>query len=917
MITALALTSLTARSHEASLSNFKKLNNIVQDNEGYIWVTGHNGVTRYDGERTITFAENDKNWKAPFIWTHEIHPAETLGTNEMLIATENHGVWQLNSTTGKSTPIDDDVGNTSIYNVFYFKNHVYFYTMSPRALYKYSEDTGKTTQISKETRLISFFRWQERLFGYNSKEIYEFTDDSLETIKEGSIELLVSTNNAIFYVSEDSLIRIATDSKEYSIPLVRPLMAITNSADNSQIFTLDIDGKISLYDQGLNELQHRYEGINGKVFEKMFHDKSETLWLLNSQETIRLSQQPSINHPHIFNTSTNAMDISALNDTLIIGSFGDGLQNFKGHSPIFPDDINARLSGAAKRIMDTEIFNGEVYFATFDGLWAYDIETQAITRVNIGNDSQILLKMRVVEGKMYIGTDQNGFIIYDLKTKSVERVIDASYPFTSPEVIDVLPVDGNKIWLATSKGIDIYDPLLDEITSLILPIASKVISLEVSEGKVFASTKGNGIFVFDFSRQLLARIGKNINFSYIREISGLIWAPSDEGLFTLNPQNYQLTLIPNTENYAFASEPVELSGKVYTPHYTGIIEVPLFDQQHYNANIKISEASVSGRKQLETGSIKAFSANDLINLQLASLDYRQGQQKSFQYKINNQEWQDTLGSQISLTGLTSGQYRVAVRGTNSLGQWSKHEAFSLIEVAFPWYWTPKIKILYIALILCALFISLWLLFLRAQSIRQIHLNLTNDAKKHGKAAINISKNLHYSLELLSQNTYEIEAITQAKETIQDAISDLESQSRDDEPDTLEGKSLSSALPYLAKFMHKKYHVSVNVSVDINEQAIKYELKADIYRIIYEALTSAVVNGDGAIFGIQLQIFKDKIWLTISDNKNSFIHFNNKITFDMAMYYIRQIGNKHHASINTFDEEEKGSQLVINIPLPKA
>ena len=33
-----------------------------------------------------------------------------------------------------------------------------------------------------------------------------------------------------------------------------------------------------------------------------------------------------------------------------------------------------------------------------------------------------------------------------------------------------------------------------------------------------------------------------------------------------------------------------------------------------------------------------------------------------------------------------------------------------------------------------------------------------------------------------------------------------------------------------------------------------------------------------------------------------------------MYYIRQIAQKYKASVNTFDEQDKGSQLVISIPL---
>ena len=143
---------------------------------------------------------------------------------------------------------------------------------------------------------------------------------------------------------------------------------------------------------------------------------------------------------------------------------------------------------------------------------------------------------------------------------------------------------------------------------------------------------------------------------------------------------------------------------------------------------------------------------------------------------------------------------------------------------------------------------------------------------------------------------------------------LDNQQRSNEPDNLEDKSLAIALPYLAEYIQKKYHVSVKIKTEILEERFSYELRADIYKIIYEALTSAIANGDGNKFAVQLQTFKDKIWLTISDDKNSFIHYKNSITFDMAMYLIRQIGKKHQATINTFDEEEKGSQLVINIPL---
>ena len=123
-----------------------------------------------------------------------------------------------------------------------------------------------------------------------------------------------------------------------------------------------------------------------------------------------------------------------------------------------------------------------------------------------------------------------------------------------------------------------------------------------------------------------------------------------------------------------------------------------------------------------------------------------------------------------------------------------------------------------------------------------------------------------------------------------------------------------ALPFLSEYVHKKHHINLNTQIDIEEDKLSYEMQADVYKIIYEAITSAIHNSNGRNFKVSIQDFKEKLWLTISDDSHSFANFNNKINFDMAMYYIRQIANKYKASVNTFDEQAKGSQLVISIPL---
>ena len=107
---------------------------------------------------------------------------------------------------------------------------------------------------------------------------------------------------------------------------------------------------------------------------------------------------------------------------------------------------------------------------------------------------------------------------------------------------------------------------------------------------------------------------------------------------------------------------------------------------------------------------------------------------------------------------------------------------------------------------------------------------------------------------------------------------------------------------------------VSVQLGIACEKIDYAIQSAIYSIIYEAILAAINNGDGGIFAIHINETKDKVWLKITDNEQSFAQFNSKINFDMAMYYIRQVAKKFNATFHTYDNQEHGSEIIISIPL---
>ena len=269
-----------------------------------------------------------------------------------------------------------------------------------------------------------------------------------------------------------------------------------------------------------------------------------------------------------------------------------------------------------------------------------------------------------------------------------------------------------------------------------------------------------------------------------------------------------------------------------------------------------------------------------------------------------------INNQFTLAGLNSGTYHIEVRGTNSMGQWSDNKAFANITVAYPWFWSPQIRVVYGIFIICALLLAAWMIYLRTQSIHKVHQVLTAELQGKGKNALSLNRTLNLTLELLEQDK-----ILEAKQLLTQSIKSLVTENNERVPDGLYGYTLSLALPYLATYLQDNYHIKLVNELDFEDAELSYELQSDVYRIVFESLMSAILHGKSKLFTLQIQHYKNKLWITIADQEDSFSRFDSKITFNMAMYYIQKIAQKYKASINTFDaNEEKGSKLIINIPL---
>jgi len=904
----------------SSIEQLKNIYSIVQDKQGFIWMAGQRGLIRYDGKSLVHYSASSSQWNIPYTWINDISLSDN---DQLVVSTENGSVNLFDTKTGSNQKLAIDLPPSSIYQHLLVGNNVFFYMPGSDSLYRNNLQTQKTQLIANGLSVKSLFTSNHGIYFYTQRAVYKIEEQLVSKIFEGKIKNVVSDDNHLYVATDNGLTKLHDDKIVKAKTLDKKTKHLIVANDNESLFLLYDDNTIDYFSNNLDYLKSPFKKHPFKSVRKIFHDRSNVLWLYGNQGVYKLSPNHIQDNPRYFDVHINAIGLTKVQNEVVIASYGAGLQPFNDTSAFTEafQKANERINRATKLILDADSDNDHIYLATFEGIWRYDTTSNAYEKIQFEGDNQVFLKVKKHDNKLLLGTDGNGILVYDLIASTITNKLDRQSALSSPEVLDILSLNNN-FWIATASGLDIYYPNGNTVKSVIKKSENKVTSLQYLNGKIYAFTKGSGIYILNTEGEILSHIANGIDFNNSTIINNKILGSSLSGLFWIDPSDESYAIIEGTQEYGFTSRGIVIDNIIYVGHYGGVVTFPVLDDAEFEAPIRVAKTTVSGQTWIDNKPINVNSSNDVITLELASLDYREGIKKRFQYKINDGLWQTINGDQLTLTGLSSGKYDIAVKGTNSLAQWSEQKAFIEISVAYPWYWTPHIRIIYLVLFLCFLSFICWLLYLRGKSIKHIHQLLSSEIKIKGRTAIRVSKQLQQAAELIEdvktreKSDLDTALLDSSLSIVTEAINDLRDESTGKEPDNLYGKTLDVAVPYLANFLKSKYRANLAIQLSTAIDEIPYELQADIYKIIYEALMSAILNGSGRNFKLTLQHFKEKLWLTIHDDTNSLAKFNDRINFDMAMYYIRQIGNKYNASINAFEEADESSQLIVSFPTVK-
>ncbi|WP_133300145.1 hybrid sensor histidine kinase/response regulator transcription factor [Mucilaginibacter terrenus] len=251
---------------------------------------------------------------------------------------------------------------------------------------------------------------------------------------------------------------------------------------------LDADGLLwlgsdgdGIYKKNLNGdvLKHYYaDGKNGSLTNNAIlcaaKDNANNLWFGSYEQGLFRYDKPTdkfINFTHSGGNPASlcSNDVRVIypdsHNSLWIGTNGGGISRMAGNGNTFINYNNGNSSLGSNNIRAIcEDNDGNLFIGTYgSGLWYYDRVKDKFSNISADKQmaeylpSRVIYSLKMYPGnKLLIGTEDDGLLFFDIKTKSLSRITEAN-GLANNTINAIQPDEDYNIWASTNKGISKID----------------------------------------------------------------------------------------------------------------------------------------------------------------------------------------------------------------------------------------------------------------------------------------------------------------------------------------------------------------------------------------------------------------------------------------------------------------------------
>lgn len=412
--------------------------------------------------------------------------------------------------------------------------------------------------------------------------------------------------------------------------------------------------------------------ISSDIVISMTQDLSGDMWFgtymggLNQLKNGRFIQyQPDANNPNsLSNKSIYGLRVDQGNN-LWIGSLGGGIDKLDPTRKIFQRHDIGNMPGLSNNTI-LSMWTGDhslMYLSTTIGVdvlntrnntiksaFGDTVQRNKLTDLVVYNTIQDRRKL------LWIATD-NGLNIFDSATKTIHYLTKTN-GLPSDQVVSLIEDNDGNIWVGTRNGLACIYPK-KENGKLVFP----VVSFDENDGLPSSIINQNSLY---------------------KNNAGILFVGTTKGYSMFDPKAIRFNRI------------------VPKPRFTGLVigNTDISAGEKYR-NRKLLSTSITHLKKL---TLHYDERN--FTIYFSALSYIHPEKNNYRYKLKgfDDEWIYTRGgiSSASYTNLNPGSYELLVYASNNDNVWSQKPLSLKIVVKPPFWWTWWAILIYIMLILYAL-----------------------------------------------------------------------------------------------------------------------------------------------------------------------------------------------------------------------
>ena len=735
----------------------------------------------------------------------------------------------------------------------------------------------------KDHALLSFFG-ANYLFKNNKLLKYNFeTIRSIISTPLGYIGLNATRQDASLYSSLEDIV----DNKSFSkiIEGIDPAHVLVDRDGDVWIATLNHGiFKINLHNVKL------IESTKSKKITRLIHDNEKNLIFIEDKKSIK------------------RIDLSQ-NKTEIL------VENQQELNLILFDNIEKNLIIAAEKSYILDIGVKHYLKYTYKDL---KYETTSIKYIYKDN-----LFYLIAINVSYIISYKNQASIYQappvyIHPKRLRINTAISYPDSS-------------LLLGTNEGL--YQFKDNQIEKF--EVCTDLLNIRINDIKKFGAmyylaTMGNGLVVWDGQDhfyQITTRdglISDNLERLHVDE-RGNIYTCTYNGLSILkqkSDKNYQIDNystnngLPSNE----VNEVTSIGDQIYAATSKGIAVIsglrPVArSHKPLIVNSKINGAAV----ELQSNPLSHSENN--INIEFHTIDYGLEGKIVYRYKVNDEEWQTTSSTQLSLVDLPPGKYQINIQSMNNDSKWSESTPIDF-TIRKPYWqtWYFRSGVLGVFLFLIFRIFKFYIHQLKEKTIIQTEINNLQ------RSALQAQMNPHFifnclnSIQNFIMQNEKVEAMEYLNRFAHLIRQNLQASTEnmihlDDELSMLENYILLEKMRFDKKF---DYTMTIDDDIDTANIIIPPLL-------LQPFVENAIIHGVGSLpykgwINININKVGDKIRITIADNgkgiqnsKSNPVHksFGMSITQKRLAFI-----NQQHSGLYSIEtsSDENGTKITIDVPV---